>query len=73
MPEPRGTFAIAYQEPRGPRKRLRFTRIERADADAWWQTTEEWTGCGWQIQSRERVNEVSLEADIDAVTTRAGP
>lgn len=73
MPEPRGEFAIAYQQPRGLRKRMRFTRIERGAPGAWWRTTEEWTGCAWKILDRERVDEVSLEADVDAVTTGAQP
>ncbi|NHN40524.1 hypothetical protein G9C85_02580 [Halorubellus sp. JP-L1] len=72
-PAPRGTFAVTFEEPRGPKKRLRFTRIERRTPGTWWQTTEELTGCGWRILDRERVDDVSLEMDAPAVATGPQP
>lgn len=73
MPEPRGELALAYREQAGHRKRVRFTPVERADGDVWSRTTEEWTGCAWRITGREYVDNVSLEADAAATTSRAGP
>jgi len=70
----RGRVAVKYREDRGPRKRVRYTPVERADDDSvFYRTTEEWSGCGWRVTGRELVHDVSLEVDAAPVTTEVGP
>ena len=46
-----------------PKRRYRYTR--RDNADGYWRTEAEWTGCRWRIVGREPLTTLTIESVID--------